>query len=121
MKFVVQFFNPNHGTRSPAFTGDKSYIISVIERLEDSLNQEIVRLRDMLKNPILPVGEVSPEDVRSELELKLKHAEESLDRFVDSYVIVILEQDSDDPEDMKVSQIPILKRENFVQVLKEKK
>lgn len=120
MKLVIQFFNEKDGTRSDSLSGSPGQLIQAFDEIESRFLHERDIARDRLDQPIVPVGERPEEEIREALELIAKQADDALDSFVDSFVIVILEQVTDDPDDMRVSQIPILKRENFIKVLKEK-
>lgn len=99
MKLVVQFFNEKDGTRSEALAGTPTEILNAMSQIEEAFAADLDNAE-------------APEIIES--------TELSLARYLDSFVIVILEQHSDDADDMRVSRIPILKRENFVNVLKEK-
>lgn len=121
MKLVVQFFNEKKGTRSDPISGTPSEILEYFDRLETLLNQSIEEHRSFLDCQVEDfTGDKSPEEICAERKIYYDGACESLERFIDSFVIVILEQHSDDADDMRVSRIPILKRENFIKVLKEK-
>lgn len=120
MKLVVQFFNEKKGTRSDPISGTPGEILEYFDSIETMLSNSVDHHIKFLQSDIADTPQRSAQEIREEVQLYLANAEESLDRFVDSFVIVILEQHSDDPEDMRVSRIPILKRENFIKVLKEK-
>ena len=115
MKLVVQFFNEKDGTRSDALSGTPSDLLDAISQIEESLVAEEQRCSKVISE----FDTQSLEPMAPMLD-EYQIAKDALDRFVDSFVIVILEQHSDDPEDMRVSRIPILKREHFINVLKEK-
>ncbi|MEM2002565.1 MAG: hypothetical protein QXT77_07980 [Candidatus Methanomethylicaceae archaeon] len=121
MKLVVQFFNEKEGTRSDPVSGSSSEILEYFDRIENMLRASVDEHRSFLDCQVEDfTGEKSADEIRAEHKIYLDNALYSLDRFLDSFVIVILEQHSDDPEDMKVSRMPILKRENFIKVLEEK-
>ncbi|MEM2002008.1 MAG: hypothetical protein QXT77_05120 [Candidatus Methanomethylicaceae archaeon] len=115
MKLVIQFFDEKKGTRSEPISGTPGEILSSFDHLETSLREQVEEHSKMTDR--LSTGPVQEFNQAVQL---YDQACDSLDRFLDSFVIVILEQHSDDPDDMRVSRIPILKRENFVTVLKEK-
>ncbi|MEM2002788.1 MAG: hypothetical protein QXT77_09105 [Candidatus Methanomethylicaceae archaeon] len=120
MKLVVQFFNEEKGTRSDPISGTPEEILSYFDRIETELSNSVDHHIKFLQSDIADTPERSSSEIREEVQAYLKAAEYSLDRFLDSFVIVILEQHGDDADDMRVSRIPILKRENFIEVLKKK-
>jgi len=124
MKLVVQFFNEKNGTRSEAFTGSPTELLDILDKLEETLRGETDRKDDLVSmlDPDDPeqVYEGSHDNFAAAAYSARDAAYDNFLSFLESFVIVILEQHSDDAGDMRVSRIPILKRESFIDVLKKK-
>ena len=125
MKFVIQFFNEKDGTRSEPFSGSPAELLRIMNHLEDVLRVETDRHDEQVAklDPDDPeqVYEGSYDNFAAAVYSARDAAYDNFLSFLDSYVFVVLEQHSDDPDDMRISRAPLLKRERFIDVLNQKK
>lgn len=124
MKLVIQFFSEKDGTRSEPFSGSPAELLDLFEQMELSLQKEADTFIDRVSklDPDDPeqVYEGSYDNFAASMYSARDAAFAQLESFLDSHVLVILHQYSDDADDMRVSRIPILKREKFIHFLTQK-